>query len=124
MTDEKVNTKYGLLDAYLIEARSIGGLSGSPVFVNLGLVRSINGKLVKSPASYGPHYFLGLIHGHWDEAVNSTPSDTEDIQSVKSVNMGIAIVTPGEKILDLLNDARVKDLRDKSFEQYIKKNSK
>lgn len=33
LTEEKIYTKaYGEMDAYLIESRSIGGLSGSPVF--------------------------------------------------------------------------------------------
>ena len=46
MTEEKVNTKhYGLVDAYLIEARSIGGLSGSPVFLNMGAVRYLEGQV-------------------------------------------------------------------------------
>jgi hypothetical protein len=37
MPEEPVKTKdYGLIDAYLIEARSVGGLSGSPVFVVTG----------------------------------------------------------------------------------------
>lgn len=33
MPEEKVETRFGLMDAYLIEARSLGGISGSPVFV-------------------------------------------------------------------------------------------
>jgi hypothetical protein len=42
MTEEKVSTNYfGDMDAILIEARSIGGLSGSPVFLNLGITRII-----------------------------------------------------------------------------------
>ena len=42
MTEEKVVTRsFGPMDAYLIEARSIGGLSGSAVFLNLGVVRYV-----------------------------------------------------------------------------------
>jgi hypothetical protein len=39
MPSEKIQLENHLMDAYLIESRSIGGLSGSPVFVNLGDVR-------------------------------------------------------------------------------------
>jgi hypothetical protein len=39
MLHEKVSTAFREIDAYLIEARSIGGLSGSPVFVNVSGVR-------------------------------------------------------------------------------------
>ncbi len=35
MPEERVPTKFGMVEAYLIEARSTGGLSGSPVFVSL-----------------------------------------------------------------------------------------
>lgn len=38
MPMEKIQTKETLMDGYLIEARSIGGLSGSPVFTNLGII--------------------------------------------------------------------------------------
>jgi hypothetical protein len=43
MPDEPVQTKIGAMDAYLVEARSIGGLSGSPVFVNAGAMRQVGG---------------------------------------------------------------------------------
>jgi hypothetical protein len=59
LTEEKVATKLGLLDAYLIEARSIGGLSGSPVFLNLGVVRYLD-KAVKHSTSGPISLLLGL----------------------------------------------------------------
>ena len=41
--EEKIPTKnFGLMDAHLIECRSISGLSGSPVFVNIGMIRRVN----------------------------------------------------------------------------------
>ena len=43
MPGEKIQTKEALMDGYLIEARSIGGLSGSPVFTNLGIIRKLGG---------------------------------------------------------------------------------
>jgi hypothetical protein len=52
MPDEKIQTRQHLMDAYLIEVRSIGGLSGSPVFVNLGSVRIINGELKQSKTGF------------------------------------------------------------------------
>lgn len=42
--DEKIPIKhFGNADVYLIESRSIGGLSGSPVFVHLGGARTVGG---------------------------------------------------------------------------------
>lgn len=103
MADEKIQTSQHLMDAYLIEARSIGGLSGSPVFVNLGVVRYINGS-VKHSAGDSAVILLGLVYGHYD--VKSTNIDNinqdQSGQSVDRVNTGIAIVTPVEKILETI----------------------
>ncbi len=106
MNEEQVSTKsLGLIDAYLIEARSIGGLSGSPVFLNLGVVRYI-GNAVKH-ATNGPiHMLLGLVHGHFDVASSSIDdalSDFDQALTVERVNTGIAIVVPFEKLLETLN---------------------
>ena len=49
----------------------------------------------------GIFYLLGLMHGHWDRVV---PVDvTGDDIEFESVNMGIAIVVPAKKILEVIN---------------------
>jgi len=106
LTEEKVNTKdFGLVDAYLIEARSIGGLSGSPVFLNLGVVRYVD-KSVKHSTG-GPIFFLlGLIHGHYDvpsASIDGVSSDAEETLTAERVNTGIAIVVPTEKVIEALD---------------------
>jgi len=62
--EERIPTKrFGLIDAYLIEARSIGGISGSPVFAYCGHERIVNRQLI---TPRGTFWLLGLIHGHFD----------------------------------------------------------
>ena len=105
LSEEKVVTKdYGPIDAYLIEARSIGGLSGSPVFLNLGVVRFISGAV--KHATTGPiHLLLGLIHGHFDTQTSNVDEASEDSEvalSTARVNTGIAIVTPISKVLEAI----------------------
>ena len=104
MPHEPVETSRGLMDAYLIEARSIGGLSGSPVFTNQGMVGVRDGQL--KFLTRPPLFLLGLIHGHFD-IVTDAADVKEDVASRERVNMGIAIVVPVEKIVELLNDPRV-----------------
>ncbi|MCU7890638.1 MAG: serine protease [Candidatus Thiodiazotropha sp. (ex Ustalcina ferruginea)] len=105
-TDEKVVTKrFGEMDAYLIEARSIGGLSGSPVFLNLGRTRMIGGKLKQTTSGHQRFLLLGLIHGHYDESaakIDGVDLLTEDVLTLERVNAGIAIVTPCYKIESLI----------------------
>jgi hypothetical protein len=45
MPEEPVETELGPMEAFLIEARSIGGPSGSPCFVSLGQYRLIGREL-------------------------------------------------------------------------------
>src|SRR5271157_272174 len=55
------------MEGYLIESRSIGGLSGSPVFVSFETAREVDDK----PNYMVPIYLLGLVHGHWDIPVST-----------------------------------------------------
>jgi hypothetical protein len=63
LDEEQVQTSIGLRDAYLIEARSLGGLSGSPVFLNLGTTRRIKGQQAVAGGGGAIIFLLGLIHG-------------------------------------------------------------
>jgi hypothetical protein len=106
MAEEKVNVNgFGLIDAYLAEVRSIGGLSGSPVFYNLGHSRIIKGAFVQSTAPI--FYLMGLIHGHYD--VTEEKIDELDVDAIKheNVNTGIAIVVPIGKVLEAINHCEV-----------------
>ncbi len=100
LNEEKIITKLGPMDAYLIEARSIGGLSGSPVYVNLGHTRFIKGGLKHSQQVDGVMTILfGILHGHYDENFVSDPTKKE---LYEKVNMGIAIVTPIQRAIELI----------------------
>lgn len=118
MPEEKVATAIGEIDAYLLEARSIGGLSGSPVFVNLGIMRDRGGILeVEQIVSQGQRrkgtiYLLGLIHGHYD---------TEK-ESINKVNMGIAIVVPAAKILEVIDQEDFLDYENEQRSRYESRN--
>jgi hypothetical protein len=106
MREEHVNTKSGDMDVYLIEARSIGGLSGSPVFVHLGNQRRVgNNQVMHANSPEGVFYLLGLMHGHWD--VDESKIDgTADVKGTGKVNMGIAMVVPVQNLWKLSNNQR------------------
>jgi hypothetical protein len=108
LNEEKINTKeYGEIDAYLVEARSIGGLSGSPVFVNLGITRFMDGQLKKSEK--GPvFYLIGLIHGHFDVDEKEFESKAEET-SISKINSGIAIVVPFHSINQTIIDIEARN---------------
>jgi hypothetical protein len=93
-------------DAYLAEVRSIGGLSGSPVWLIITPSR-----IVKGEREFRlQFYLLGLIRGHWEkkEPWLSDFGETEQ----ESLNTGIALVTPIQKALDIIDsEESVKERR-------------
>lgn len=95
MPGDPVQVEGKMSDVYLIEARSIGGISGSPVFVH---------RTTQSGTTFHQKsFFLGVTHGHWDvrESDLNSPAVVHDRQ--RGVNLGIAVVVPAHKILELFD---------------------
>lgn len=116
MPEEPVLTKKGtLMDAYLIESRSIGGLSGSPVFVHLGAVRLKDGHPHVVIEGQPIFYLLGLLHGHWDTPLPDVDEVVEDEQASQRtvINMGIAMVVPAYKILEVIQQPMQRNIEDR-----------
>ena len=93
MIDDDTGLEY---HALLAEIRSIGGLSGSPVFACLEPGRVKAGVIDLSRKMF----LLGLVRGHWD--VKRQPADVV-MADAESVNVGIALITPVADILTLLD---------------------
>jgi hypothetical protein len=85
---EPIRTRRGPLKGLLIELRSVGGLSGSPVFT------SVNGQV----------YLIGLIHGHFDNRDSDIDAliNEDSPSSVERINAGIGIVVPSDRIREAI----------------------
>jgi hypothetical protein len=92
------------MDVYLVESRSIGGLGGSPVFIDVRIA-----KTTRSPnygwmagaydsSSSGRFKLLGLVHGHFGDDILSDATADDGKEKVH-INMGFAMVVPAEKSL-------------------------
>lgn len=108
--------QFGLTEAYLIEGRSIGGLSGSPVFCrNTVKIPGFNEQgQVKHMAGVGQIHLLGLVHGHWDLPVNFSESEQSE-----AVNMGVSIVIPAKKIQEILYSPDLVQARNEAFQRIV-----
>ena len=95
--------------AYLAEVRSIGGLSGSPAFVFLGPARTYQKKIKIGQTVY----LIGLVRGHWDVQHRGQPLDFT-MDELQAVNMGIAIITPIQDALDIINSKELTQIRRQS----------
>ena len=98
-------------DVYLVEARSLGGLSGSPVFVQRATVdllpKNQFGFAVAPELSRvnGMFFLLGLMNGHWEiDPKEKNEADPRFLPAweVEAVNTGIAVVVPAKKIRETL----------------------
>jgi hypothetical protein len=105
-----------------MEARSVGGLSGSPVYVHIDGIRS---KGVQEHIHYTPRnrtyfYLWGLVSGHWD--VSMTPRATAKHRAKakeKSIATGVSIVIPADRIVEVVNQDYFVDIRKSRKKQVL-----
>lgn len=112
MRGEKIETNRGFVDAYLIEARSIAGLSGSPVFVQIAPLRVMPGGEVRA-AEGRVFYFLGVMQGHH---VTQDPVDVaspDDVYAPGDMNTGIGVVIPCQLVVEAVDVPKLKDERER-----------
>jgi hypothetical protein len=113
MRDSKnlVGTRRGYMDAYLVESRSLGGLSGSPVIVQIEPFWTAGGKIKKANHGDDAAYLLGMVHGHFmledENDIVREDFPEEDQSSEKSthdeLNSGISVVIPIDKVIEAIN---------------------
>jgi hypothetical protein len=102
--------------AYLVEMRSIGGLSGSPVFVSVPSHRARGFNVSNEQTGYS--LAVGVIRGHWEMTTQQDDS-LEDFINEGRVNMGIAMVTPIQEVTNLvMTNAKLKASRDSMEKQH------
>jgi hypothetical protein len=117
-----VETKgHVMREAYLIEARSLGGLSGSPVFVT-----ETNGQaFVKPPGEpalwSGQTFLLGVMHGHWDATAEELKEVGFDVNEPPSVNLGVALVSPAKRLLEILTQPSLLKMREQQSREKHKR---
>lgn len=101
-------TSYGLTSGYLVETHSTGGLSGSPVFLNVRDVYVTEDGIPKYRELF---YLLGIMYGHWNLFVEESKDLLDELREViEQINTGISIVIPASRIYEILErDDLVKD---------------
>jgi hypothetical protein len=119
-----VPTALGNIEAYIIEAKSLGGISGSPVFIRqtADLVKAFHkwgtNEFVTIQAFTDVFHLLGLVHGHW----KIDPAELNDPQVVhvdEGINVGLAIVVPASQILETLHHGELINMRRKAKDKAL-----
>jgi hypothetical protein len=109
MLQERIPFHDGMYTVHLIESRSIGGLSGAPVFVrpNLALQVGIEDDKPVILNGAGKILFFGSVIGHWEVPEGFTLTQAE------AVNMGIAPVVPAVKIREVIMQPALVEMMNK-----------
>ena len=115
--EERIRVKeFGEMDAYLIEVRSIRGLSGSPVFYNaygshFGVFRP-SAPYIFSPIQNQSFNLIGIVHGHYrQKSSEENVTDSSIGRGIEEINTGIAIVVPVAKVLESFDELKEQRLR-------------
>lgn len=111
-----------LQECFLVELRSVGGYSGSPVFVwrpvegmNFG-VTDIN----YTPAYTGP-WLLGIDSGHLPDYRYVLDNNNRATNSKVEIGSGMALVVPAWKLLELLESENFMSQRQQKEEEEQKR---
>ena len=109
-----------LMESFLVEARSISGYSGSPVFVYIPPFARRPERTSINSQAYGP-WLLGIDWGHIPvkEVVKEKAAPGEDEREVPEgwwvrYNAGMMGVLPAWKLLELLNTDDVRISRERA----------
>jgi len=116
LRDEKVETKEDVFsDVYLMESRSLGGLSGAPVFIDIVRARLTGREITNlGNLSMGPFRFrlVGAISGHFKGTDDEFLSSGIPRNELEKLNMGIAYVTPADKVFEGLQQFKAEELEE------------
>jgi len=121
MANELIPTRnYSDALLHLVEALSLGGLSGSPVIVRqtVGVSALRRSRTTFDPEigmALGDMYLLGLVHGYY-------PTNAEGATSgATKWHTGISMVVPSTKILEILNQPKLVEFEKRIVEAMKKR---
>lgn len=100
---------------YLVEAQTLEGLSGSPVFVRYSVPTGIHTALGQLSGYSTGAYLLGLWVGAWDAPPGETLA--EQVGGNVRVPVGMGVTIPAERIIDVLNCDALRQQREKAKDE-------
>lgn len=110
---DTVTGKRRMVECYVVEAQTLSGLSGSPVFVR-GVMLAENEK-EKVLLSIAQGYLLGVWSGAWDAAPGAGLATEHP--AARKVPVGMGLTVPSYKLIELLESPIVSEHRAKFLEK-------
>jgi hypothetical protein len=99
--------------AFLVEVRSLGGMSGAPVFFHIDPARRYRRESIPTDPETGlrvvPYFLIGMIIGTWHGQYASDFVTQDDIIVTDAdFNSGIAVVLPEAQIIETISQRRLR----------------
>lgn len=110
---DRITGKRRLVECYLVEAQTLEGLSGSPVFVRQANIANIGGKNVLLTSASG--FLLGVWSGAWDAPPGSVLN--AEHPDARRVPVGMGLTVPSYKLIELLESLVVVKHREETVEK-------
>jgi hypothetical protein len=111
---------------FLIETRSIGGMSGSPVLFHTDPARKYRRQPLQTDPATGlritPYFLIGMLLGGFDIEKSSADFVSMDAEAVVRTadvqfNSGMSIVLPHSQITELINQKELKKARARTLSE-------
>lgn len=104
-------------EVFLVEAQTLEGLSGSPVFVHE--VLNLDFGKPKRVRAFGGVKLLGLYQGAWDGEPGEILAKDRNFRGAVRVPVGMGMVVPANKIIDLMkNHSDLRQQRERIVKAY------
>jgi hypothetical protein len=88
---------------YLIEAQSLRGLSGAPVFVRRSLRLNLKDAPNEEFMAYGSLWLLGLWHGAWQLQPDPILAEDRGLAPAQRVPVGVGVAISSDKIIETMD---------------------
>ncbi len=114
---DKLRGKTEFVEGYLIESGAIDGASGSPVFarptISWGPINLDRGEKAYAALPQAKMFLLGLFQGAWFAPPDRPLAESVQAKQGAIVPVGVGIVVPAYKIIELLETQRMREDRAK-----------
>jgi hypothetical protein len=129
---DRIENKFQDVEGYLIEAHSLDGLSGAPVFARISFpifaeYRPETDPPMRGGKQAGRMHSFTILLGMWQASWDGQPSDPlakeKKIPLGRKVPVGFGVVVPAYKIAETLNLSELKMARRAEYNRRLKDNA-
>jgi hypothetical protein len=104
---DRTTNKVVPAEVHLVEAQTLDGLSGSPVFAHemVSLGNFVIGREPdQHPYAFGKVRLLGIYSGSWDGEPGEILASDKNLRGNVRVPVGVGTVVPADKLMELVRD--------------------